>query len=92
MAEFRVTDVAEPVIAAGGPETLEKVAVTLRFEFIVTWQVVAVPEQAPDQPLKTELASGLAVKVTPVPAGKVVPEGLLVTLPLPVPALFIVRV
>ena len=55
---------------------------------------VPVPVQAPDQPAKSELASGLAVSVTDVPLAnfalqaepQLIPEGLLVTLPPPVPA------
>jgi hypothetical protein len=62
-----------------------KAAVTLRFEFMVTVHVVAVPEQAPDQPAKVEPVPGVAVRVTDVPALKVVPVGLLVTVPLPAP-------
>ena len=54
----------------------------------------SVPEQAPDQPLKIEFAFGLAVSVTDVPLANVVvhvdpqliPAGLLVTVPPPVPA------
>ena len=51
------------------------------------------PEQAPDQPLKSELAFGFAVSVTDVPLAnfavhaepQLIPEGLLVTVPPPVP-------
>ena len=53
------------------------------------------PEQAPLHPEKTEPARGDAVKVTVVPLGKealqvvpqLIPAGVLVTVPLPVPAL-----
>jgi len=72
-----------------------KVAVTEVAALIVTVQV-PLPEQPPPlQPLKVEPAAGAAVKVTAVPLAneteQVVPQempaGLLVTVPLPVPAL-----
>jgi len=44
-----------------------KVAVTLLAAFIVTLHVVAVPEQAPDQPENSPLVAGVAVRVTTVP-------------------------
>ena len=44
-----------------------KVAVTELAAYIVT-EHVPVPEHAPDQPAKVELASGAAVSVTDVPA------------------------
>lgn len=55
---------------------------------------VSVPEQPPDQPLKIELAFGFAVSTTDVPLANValhaepqlIPAGLLVTVPPPVPA------
>ncbi len=90
-ADFEDIEVAEPVATIGGFNTVLKVAVTLTFAFMVTWQVVVVPEQPPDQPLNTEFASGVAVKVTWVPAEKLVPAGLVKTLPLPVPFLVMVR-
>jgi hypothetical protein len=60
--------------------------------FIVTLQVGNVPVYAPDHWLKVELASGVAVKFTTVPAMKFVPPGVVMTPPVPVPALFTVRV
>src|SRR5262245_49703497 len=45
-----------------------KVAVTLLAASIVRLHVVAVPAQAPDQPLNSALAAGVAVRVTGVPA------------------------
>src|SRR5438034_110679 len=77
-----------------------KVAVTDVAAFTVTMQVL-VPEQPPPlQPVKVELASGVAVKVTAVPlangaehvAPQAMPAGLLVTVPAPAPALVSVRV
>ena len=52
---------------------------------MVTVHVRDVPVHAPDQPANVEFAPGVAVRVTDVPALKVVPVGLLVTVPLPVP-------
>jgi hypothetical protein len=54
-----------------------------------------VPVQAPDHPANVELASAAAVKVIEVPvlklalhvAPQLIPPGLLVTVPVPVPAL-----
>jgi hypothetical protein len=57
-----------------------------------TVHVVEVPEHAPDQPAKVEFAPGVAVRVTGVPATKAVPDGLSVTVPLPVPLVPMVRV
>lgn len=76
-----------------------KVAETEVFKVIVTVQV-PVPPQAPPQPVKSELAPGLAVRVTTVPsakvaaqvAGQLIPAGELVTVPLPVPAVVTVSV
>jgi len=69
------------------------VAVTELAEFKVT-EHAAVPEHAPDQPAKTEPAAGAAVNCTTLPAVKLalhafpqlIPEGVLVTLPDPLPA------
>jgi hypothetical protein len=55
---------------------------------------VPVPEHAPDQPAKIELVSGFSASVTDVPLSKcavhaapqLIPAGLLVTVPTPVPA------
>jgi hypothetical protein len=68
-----------------------KEAVTDALAFIIKVLVSEVPEQAPDQPAKVELAFGAAVSVTVVPALKLDPVGLLATVPLPVPALIIFR-
>src|SRR5216117_2790271 len=76
------------------------VAVTEVAAFTVTMQV-PVPEQPPPlQPVKVELASGVAVKVTAVPvangaehvAPQAITAGLLVTVPAPAPALVTVSV
>jgi hypothetical protein len=58
-----------------------------------------IPEQAPLQPVKFDVAFGLAVRVTVVPLTKLaehmlpqlIPDGVLVTLPLPLPASVIER-
>ncbi len=58
-----------------------------------------VPEQAPLQPVKTESAAGVGVRVTEVPLVKVaeqaepqsIPEGEEVTAPVPLPVLLRVR-
>jgi hypothetical protein len=59
--------------------------------FIVTLQVELVPEHGPDQPLKVEPVAAAAVRVTTVPAEKLVPVGLVVTDPVPVPVFVMVR-
>ncbi len=64
---------------------------TVKSEFIVRVQVGAVPVNAPDHPANVEFASGVAVKVRAVPGLKEDPEGLVVTLPLPVPVLITLR-
>jgi hypothetical protein len=69
-----------------------KVAATEVLLFMVTEQGDEVPVHPPDHPAKVELASGVAVRVTPVPALKVVPAGLLVTVPVPVPLFVILKV
>jgi hypothetical protein len=70
------------------------VAVTVALLVKVTVQA-AVPVQAPDQPPNVELVFAAAVSVTAVPLGKfavhvvpqLIPAGLLVTVPEPLPAL-----
>lgn len=69
-----------------------KVAVTLTLELIVMVQVGEVPVHAPDQPVNVELTSGVAVNVTTVPGLKADPAGLLVTVPIPEPLVFMARV
>ena len=69
-----------------------KVAVTEVLEFIVTLQVGDIPEHPPDHPVKFDLASGLAVRVTAVPALKFVPTGFMLTVPVPVPELLTLNV
>ena len=73
------------------------VAVTAALPVKVTLQL-PVPVQAPDQPANVELAFGTAVSVTIVPlvklalhiAPQLIPAGLLVIVPAPVPALWTV--
>jgi hypothetical protein len=69
------------------------VAVTCWLTLRVASQVGALPLQAPPQPTKDEFAAAVAVSVTWVPGSKsalhvvpqLIPVGLLVTLPWPVP-------
>ena len=51
-----------------------------------------VPEHAPDQPENAEPEPGDAVRVTTVPAEKLDPDGLSVTVPLPEPLVETLRV
>jgi hypothetical protein len=70
-----------------------KVAVTDWFAFIVTVQL-PVPLQAPDHPAKKAALAGVAVSLTLVPelndalhvGAQLMPAGLLVTVPVEVPA------
>ena len=62
-----------------------KAALTVVLLFIVTWQVATIPEHAPDHPVKVELVFAAAVRVTTVPAVKLVPVGLTAMVPEPVP-------
>jgi hypothetical protein len=72
-----------------------KFAVTETSAFMVTMHV-PVPEQAPPQPVKFEVDIGATISVTEVPGAKLaeqepphsIPGGLLVTVPLPLPARF----
>src|SRR5215210_9304156 len=77
-----------------------KLAPTVRAWLIVTLQVVAVPEQAPDQPVKLEPAEAAAVSVTEVPSSYVsaqmAPQLIApmseLTVPVPEPVFVTVRV
>lgn len=79
--------------SGGGPAAVLKVAVTKSSEVIVRLHV-PVPVQFVLQPENSELAAGEAVRLTAVPAPKLAvhdvpqftPAGLLVTVPLPLPA------
>ena len=84
----------EEEVVGGGvvPPARMKVAVTPVGAFIITVQLVAIPEQPPDQPPNVEPVPGAAVRVTDIPAGKIVPDGFVVTVPVPVPAMLMVMV
>ena len=77
----------------------ENVAVAVLLEVMETSQV-PVPLHAPLQPVKVEPSSGLAERLTVVPSlydseqsvPQFIPEGELVTVPVPVPLMFTVRV
>src|SRR2546425_3051478 len=85
--------------AAGGVMSVN-VAVTVVAALRVTVQAPGPEQPPPLQPLKVEPAAGAAVSVTAVPLAKlaaqvapqVMPAGLLVTVPAPVPALETVSV
>ena len=72
-----------------------KVAVTVALALSLH---VPVPVHPPDHPVKVEPPSGVAVNTTAVPLGKLavqlpgqsIPDGVLVTVPPPLPALFTV--
>jgi hypothetical protein len=76
------------------PEALLNVAVTELLAVKVKLHV-PVPVQAPDQPANVEPEAAVAVSVTAVPlaklavhvVGQLMPAGLLVTVPVPAPAL-----
>ena len=82
-----------------GPGFAVKFALTDFAASMVTLQA-PVPLQAPPQPAKVEPESGVAVKLTTVPLAKLaehvgpqeIPEGVLVTVPVPAPLLATVRV
>lgn len=78
-------------------------AVTCWLAFIVTTHVeLVLLQELTDQPAKVELPAGVSVSVTLVPkaklalqvgfGGQVIPPGLLVTVPVPVPARITVNV
>src|SRR5438093_11251646 len=77
----------------------KKVAVTDWAALIVTTQIPVPLHPAPLQPLNTDPLAGVAVSVTDVPlandalhvAPQLIPTGLLVTVPLPLPAFVTVR-
>jgi hypothetical protein len=95
-----IPDGEDPTVPAPAPVLLTANAYWTRSKLAVTDLAASmarvhapVPLQAPDQPVKVELASGLAVNVTTVPVAKLAahvlpqatPAGDEVTVPLPVP-------
>jgi hypothetical protein len=92
--EVTVPPPSPDFVTLSGKVILVKLAVTERAWLMVTTQE-PVPVHAPDHPAKVEVASGRADKVTCVPivneaeqiVGQVMPAGLDVTLPPPVPVL-----
>src|SRR2546427_6329498 len=103
-ATVRVPEIVAPAVgvmmeAAGGVMSVN-VAVTVVAALRVTVQAPGPEQPPPLQPLKVEPAAGAAVSVTAVPLAKlaaqvapqVMPAGLLVTVPAPVPALETVSV
>jgi hypothetical protein len=100
--ELATVPVPVPVLATvrvKGPGFAVKFALTDFAASMVTLQA-PVPLQAPLQPANVEPESGAAVKLTTVPFAKLaehvapqeIPEGVLVTVPVPVPLLATVRV
>jgi hypothetical protein len=87
--------VPAPCTASWTGGTVLKVAVTVVLAASVKLHA-PVPVQPPAHPAKVEPALGVAVRVTAVPGAKLalqvvpqlIPEGLLVTVPVPVPAFF----
>ena len=81
-----------------------KLAVTEALALLMVTVQLPVPVQAPDQPVKTDCASGVAISVTVLPSPTCMlvavlhevshwmPAGVLITVPLPMPALFAVNV
>ena len=69
----------------------ENDAVTEVAAFTLMEQVRPVPEQAPDHPENVESVPGSALRVTDVPLRKVVPVGLVMTVPCPSPAFLTVK-
>src|SRR5437879_74235 len=103
-ATVRVPEIVAPAVgvmmeAAGGVMSVN-VAVTVVAALRVTVQAPGPEQPPPLQPVKVEPAAGAAVSVTAVPlvklaaqvAPQVMPAGLLVTVPAPVPALETVSV
>src|SRR3989449_3637914 len=103
-ATVRVPEIVAPAVgvmmeAAGGVMSVNG-AVTVVAALRVTGQAPGPEQPPPLQPLKVEPAAGAAVSVTAVPPAKlaaqvapqVMPAGLLVTVPAPVPALETVSV
>src|SRR5262249_47937710 len=90
----------EPVLVTVSLRSAVNVAVTARAWSIVTWHGFVVPAQSPLQPVKTDPAAGVAVRVMSESSGKScmqvapqsIPAGLLPTPPLPLPSLVIVSV
>src|SRR6266567_7609513 len=88
-----------PFVTVSAKVGTSKVAVTAVAPEIVTVQAPAPEQPPPLQPPKIDPESGMAVSVTAVPLVKFVvqfaphaiPAGVLVTVPLPVPALVTVR-
>ena len=84
-----------PALVTVNSRTGTKLAVAVLATFVVTVQVVAVPVQAPLQPLNRELDAAVAVRVTVALLAKLklqvlpqlIPVGELVTVPVPVPVL-----
>jgi hypothetical protein len=102
-----VTGLGIQLIEPFAPETVVieyvfrlKVAIQVLLESIKTVVGLIVPEQSPDHPAKVELAKGVAVRSTDDPpvnealqvSPQLMPAGVLVTVPPPVPVLFTVRV
>src|SRR5580765_6700546 len=87
-------------LSCGTVQLLAKVALTERFALIVTVHVPLPVQPLPLQPEKAEPVAALAVSVTELPfangaeqvAPQLIPAGLDVTVPVPLPAVAIVSV
>jgi len=88
-----VPDPCETTVSTGALWTTLKTAVTFSLALGVTVQMGLLLHPPPVQPVKDEFVAAVAVRVTGVPGAKLalqvcpqlIPEGLLVTLPEPVP-------